>query len=144
MSDLLKPHPESDKIISFLPEEKKKLIEKYSLRLTERMMWITIKENSFPKKICRHTYLEKSDIMGLLFRVNEICFAKVKYFRLKQELFEPYIYHYRDGFTPTELWNADFLKHKSSGFMIDLRYLNTIREIDKFREFCFYLESFGE
>ena len=134
-------HPNSDEIISSLPEEKRKLIEKYSLQLTERMMWVTTKENSFPRKICRHVYLEKSDIMGLLFRVNEICFAKVNYFRLKQFSFEPYNYHYKNGFMATELWNAEFLKHKASGFIIDLRYLNSIKEIEKFREFCVYLEE---
>lgn len=143
MNDLYRLNPKSDEIISALPEEKRKLIEKYSLQLNERMMWITMKENSFPKKICRHAYLEKSDIMGLLFRVNEICFAKVNYFRMNQPSFEPYVYHYKNGFTATELWNADFLKHRASGFMIDLRFLNTIKEIDKFREFCIYLENYG-
>ena len=142
MSDLFRLNPKSDEIISSLPGEKRKLIEKYSLHLTERMMWITMKENSFPKKICRHAYLEKSDIMGLLFRVNEICFAKVNYFRIKQSSFEPYTYHYKNGFTATKLWDADFLKHKASGFIIDLRYLNTIRVIEKFREFCVYLAGF--
>jgi hypothetical protein len=142
MNEMFRPNPKSNEILSSLSEEKRKLIEKYSLQLTERMMWVTMKENSFPKKICRHAYLEKSDIMGLLFRVNEICFAKVNYFRLKQSSFEPCIYHYANGFTATEMWNADFLKHKASGFIIDLRYLNTIREIEKFREFCAYLEGF--
>ena len=142
MNDMLRPNPKSDEIILSLTEEKRKLIEKYSLQLTDRMMWVTMKENSFPKKICRHTYLVKSDIMGLLFRVNEICFAKVNYFRLKRSSFEAFTYHFKNGFTPAELWDADFLRHKASGFMIDLRYLNKIKEIEKFREFCDYLEGF--
>lgn len=142
MSEMFRPNPKSDEILSSLPEEKRKLIEKYSLQLTDRMMWVTMKENSFPKKICRHTYLVKSDITGLLFRINEICFAKVNYFRQKQSSFEAFTYHYEEGFISTELWNADFLKHKASGLMIDLRYLNTIKEIEKFREFCEYLEGF--
>lgn len=127
-----------------LPEEKRKFIQKHNLTLTEKMLWITLKENSFPRKICRHKFMENSDILGLLFRVNEICFAKVNYFRSHLSSFDPYKYHYRDGFIITELWDAEFLKHKSSGYIIDLRYLNSITEIERFREFCLYLEEYEQ
>ncbi len=128
-------------IISSLPDEKKKFIEKHSLILTDNMLWVTLKENSFPRKICRHGFMEKSDILGLLFRVNEVCFAKVNYFRSHISAFESYKYHYKNGFVSTDLWDTEFFKHKVSGFIIDLRYLNSIKEIEKFREFCIYLEE---
>ena len=131
-------------IILTLPDEKRKFIEKHNLLLTDKMVWITLGENAFPRKICRHRFLEKSDILSLVFRVNEICFAKVNYFRSHISSFEPYKYHYKDGFISTGLWDTEFLKHKASGYIIDLRYLNSIREIEKFREFCMYLEEYEQ
>jgi len=132
----------SGEIIPSLSVDKRKFIEKHSMFLTDKMVWVTLKENAFPRKICRHGFMEESDILGLLFRVNEVCFAKVNYFRSHLNSFEPYKYHFRDGFTGTELWDAEFLKHRSSGYIIDLRYLNSIHEIEKFREFCLFLEEF--
>ena len=134
----------SREIILSLSEEKQKFIEKHSLILTDNLLWITLKENSFPRKICRHGFMEKSDILGLLFRINEICFAKVNYFRSHISSFEFYKYHYKDGFVSTGLWDAEFLKHKSSGYIIDLRFLNSIKEIEKFREFCIFLEEYEQ
>ncbi len=129
-------------ITSLLTEEKRKFIEKHSLFLTDNMLWVTVKENSFPRKICRHGFMEKSDIIGLLFRINEICFAKVNYFRSHLSSFEPFRYHYSNGFIATDLWDAEFLKHKASGYILDLRYLNSIKEIEKFRELCNYLDEY--
>lgn len=134
----------SAEIISALPEEKRKFIEKHSLFLTDNMLWVTAKENSFPRKICRHIFMEKSDILGLLFRVNEICFAKVNYFRSHLASFEPCKYNYLNGFIPADLWDAEFLKHKSSQYILDLRYLNSIKEIEKFRELCALLEEYEQ
>lgn len=131
----------SDMIAGSLPVEKRKLIEKHSLKLSEKMVWVTIRENSFPRKICRHAYMEKSDILGLLFRLNEVCFAKVNYFRSHLASFEPLKYHYIDGFETTELWDADFFRHRVSGLIFDFRYLNSIKDIEKFRELCTYIES---
>ena len=139
-----KQNSRSIDIISSLPKEKINFIEKHSLILTENMLWVTLKENSFPRKICRHGFMEKSDILGLLFRMNEICFAKVNYFRSHISSFEAYKYHYEEGFVSTGLWDADFLKHKASGYILDFRYLNSIKEIEKFREFCFCLEEYEQ
>ena len=136
-----KENPKSKEIISSLPYDKKKFIEKHSLIITENMLWVTLKENSFPRKICKHSLMEKGHMIDLLFRINEVCFAKVNYFKSHLSLFEPYKYHYKDGFISTELWDADFLKHKSSGHIIDFRYLNSIKDIEKFRTFCLYLEG---
>ncbi len=133
-------HKNLNKLLSELPEDKKKFIDKHSLVLTEKMFWITIKENSFPRKICRHQYLLKTDLIGLLFRVNEICFAKLNYFRANISLFEPYIFDFEKGFIRTELWDADFFRHKPSGFIIDFRLLQKIKKIEDFRKFCDYIE----
>lgn len=128
-------------ILDSLHADKQLFIRKHSLMLTDKMFWITIKENSFPRKICRHQFMVKSDIPGLLFRINEICFAKLNYFRANLSSFEPYIFDFEKGFLKTELWDAEFFKHIQSGFMIDLRFLNKIKEIEEFRKFCLYIES---
>ena len=137
-----KENSKSIEIISSLPDDKKKFIDKHALVITENMLWVTLKENSFPRKICKHSLMEKGDMLALLFRINEVCFAKLNYFRSHISLFEPYKHHYKDGFVSTELWDADFLKHKASGHVIDFRYLNSIKEIEKFRAFCLELEDF--
>lgn len=134
-------HKKQDEIIREIPEDKQLFIKKHSLLLTEKMFWITIKENSFPRKICRHQFLIKSDMLGLLFRINEICFAKLNYFRTNISSFEPYVFDFEKGFQRTELWDADFFKHIPSGFMIDFRSLQKIREIEDFRKFCSYIEN---
>ncbi len=140
-NDVFRINSKCAEIISSLPEDKRLFIDKHSLILTDNMLWVTLKENSFPRKICRHGFMEKSDILGLLFRVNEICFAKVNYFRSHISAFESCKYHYKNGFISTGLWDTEFFKHKASGYIIDLRYLNSIKEIEKFREFCIYLEE---
>lgn len=134
-------HKKQYEIIEDIPEDKKLFIQKHSMLLTERMLWITIKENSFPRKICRHQFLLKSDMLGLLFRINEICFAKLNYFRANISCFKPYVFDFEKGFMKTELWDAEFFKHIPSGFMIDFRLLQKIREIEDFRRFCEYIEN---
>lgn len=134
----------SEEIMLSLSEDKRKFIEKHSMLLTENMLWVTQKENAFPRKICRHGFMEKSDIIGLLFRYNEVCFAKVNYFRSHISSFEPYKYHYKQGFVVAELWDAEFLKHRCSDYIFDIRYLNSIKEIEKFRELCIFLEDFDQ
>ena len=134
----------SREIIVSLSEEKQKFIEKHSLILTDNMLWVTLKENSFPRKICRNGFMEKTDMLGLLFRFNEVCFAKVNYFRSHLSSFEFCRYHYKDGFVTTALWDGDFFRHKASGYIIDIRFLNGIKEIEKFREFCIFLEEYEQ
>lgn len=125
-----------------LPREKKRILEKYSLRSTKDLKWVSTTENSHEQLIFKHSYLVKNDILKIVFRINRLCFAKVNYFIKKLDQFQPCIYDFKDGFKPTELWNTEFFEHKESGHKIDLRYLQSITEIEKFEELCSYLESF--
>ncbi|MCP3923782.1 MAG: hypothetical protein GY714_14465 [Desulfobacterales bacterium] len=124
--------------------EKLKIIEKFGLESTPNLSWVSRRENSHEQMIFKHSYLVKNDILRILFRINKLCFAKVNYFSKNIEKFEPQIYDYENGFIETELWNAEFLKHLGSGKLIDLRYLQSITDIEIFRELCFYLESLEE
>lgn len=124
-----------------LSPEKVRLIDKFGLQSTPDLYWVSRKENAHEHIIFKHNYLKNNDIIRVLFRVNRLCFAKVNYFSQNADKFEPQIYDYKNGFTKTDWWNTEFLRHKTSGYHIDLRFLQTITDIEKFKEFCAYLES---
>ena len=125
-----------------LSPDKLKLIEKYRLRPDIRLIWYSEKENAFPKKVFKHSFLLRHDVLTLVFRIYELCAAKLTYFRENQGKYAPYIYHFKDGFLKTELWDMEFLHHLSSGYYIDLRSLQGITDIHNFRQFCAHLETF--
>jgi hypothetical protein len=127
---------------SELDEDKVRLLEKYNLISTPDLYWISKHENAHDQIIFKHSFVKKNDIITILCRLNKLCFAKVKYLRQKSDLFQPYIYNYREGFQPAELWNSEFLRHRPSGFYIDLRNLQFMYDNEKFRDFCAYLDSF--
>lgn len=124
-----------------LSQEKIKFLEKFGLCSTPDLNWVSRSENGHDHIVFKHNYLKKNDIVRVLFRVNRLCFAKVNYFVRNRESFEPQIYDFHDGFIETDWWNAEFLKHKDSGFQIDLRFLQSITDINEFKKFCSYLES---
>ncbi len=124
-----------------LSPEKVKLIDKFCLQSTPDLYWVSRKENAHDHIIFKHNYLKNHDIIHVLFRINRLCFAKVNYFGRNKDEFEPQVYYYKTGFVKTGWWNAEFLKHKKSGYNIDLRYLQTITDIEKFKDLCAYLES---
>lgn len=125
----------------YAAEDKQRLIEKYKLK-HENNAWYSERENSHKHLIFKDVFFEQTDILGLLFRINKLCMAKVNYFRKNIEKFEPLKYHYKDGFISVPLWDADFLRHLASGYIFDFRYLQTITVYDDFAALCHELESF--
>ncbi len=121
--------------------DKEKIIKKFDL-INEDGLWYSCKENSYKQLILKDSFIKDSDIIGILFRINKLCMAKVKYFRENIDKFEPYKYHYKDEFVKTELWDAEFLKHQASGLYIDFRFLQSITVHDDFLAFCKELESY--
>lgn len=122
-------------------DEKLLLIEKYKLK-HENNAWYSERENSHKHLIFKDTFFEKTDVLGLLFRINKLCIAKVKYFRKNIMRYEPLKYDYKKGFFVVPLWDADFLRHLSSSYILDFRYLQTITVYDDFVHLCNELESF--
>lgn len=122
-------------------EDKYLLVEKYKLK-HENNAWYSQRENSHKHLIFKDSLFERTDVIGLLFRINKLCMAKVKYFRNNIDKYEPLRYHYKDGFFAVPLWDADFLKHRASGYIFDFRYLQTITVYDDFLALCSELESF--
>lgn len=124
-----------------MTDDKYLLTEKYRLK-HENNAWYSERENSHKHLIFKDSFFEKSDIIGLLFRINKLCMAKVKYFRANIDKYEPLKYHYKDGFVEVPLWDAEFLKHRASGYILDFRYLHTITVYEDFVSLCNELETF--
>lgn len=122
-------------------DEKYLLTEKYHLK-HENNAWYSERENSHKHLIFKDSFFERNDIIGLLFRINKLCIAKVKYFRANIDKYQPVKYHYKDGFVEVPLWDAEFLKHRKSGYILDFRYLQTITVYEDFVALCAELESF--
>ena len=121
--------------------DKELILQKYGL-VHENGAWYSDKENSHKHLIVKDVFLQRTDTIGLLFRINKLCIAKVKYFRLNIDKFEPCKYHYSDGFITVPLWDADFLRHKASGFILDFRFLQSITVYEEFVALCVELESY--
>lgn len=122
-------------------DEKQLLIEKYHL-IHENNAWYSDRENSHKHLIFKDVFYERHDVLGLLFRINKLCMAKVKYFRANLDKFEPLKYDMKKGFIAVPLWDSDFLRHKASGYILDYRYLQTITVYEDFLALCGELESF--
>jgi hypothetical protein len=122
-------------------DDKQLLIEKYGL-IHENNAWYSEKENAHKHLIFKDAFFERADIIGLLFRINKLCIAKVNYFRRNIDRYEPLRYDYKKGFVNVPLWDADFLRHRSSGWILDFRYLQTITVYDDFVALCSELESY--
>ncbi|MBU3190385.1 hypothetical protein K9O30_14430 [Clostridium bowmanii] len=49
--------------------------------------------------------------------------------------------YWQRGFIETEIYNMEFIKHKSTGIVIALRNLCNIDKIEEFIKLCNYLEN---
>ena len=122
-------------------EAKEKFVKKNGL-VHKNHAWYSHRENSHKHLIFKDIFYNRSDIIELLFRLNKLCIAKVKYFRENIEKYEPCKYHYRDGFITVPLWDADFLKHKASGYVLDFNFLQTITVYEDFVSLYKELEEY--
>ena len=124
-------------------DEKHLLIEKHHL-IHEDHAWYSVRENAHKHLIFKDAFFERSDLLGLLFRINKLCMGKLKYFRAHLDKFEPVRYDYKHGFVPVPLWDADFFRHRASGYILDFRFLQTITVYDDFAALCAELEQFEQ
>ena len=60
--------------------DKEKVLNKYGL-IYENHAWYSRGENSHKHLIFKDAFYEKTDVLGLLFRINKLCTGKLKYFR---------------------------------------------------------------
>ena len=130
-----------EKLKAELSEEKIKFIEKYSLEINSKRQWITRKNNTPERLYFSHKFILRNNILEIVFRKYQLCFAKLKYFRANIEKYDFYKYTPKKGFIRTELWDAEFFCHKQSGTMIDFRYWQQIRKVEVFQGFIKWLEE---
>lgn len=123
--------------------EKESLVNKFGL-VHEDGGWYSHKENSHRHLIFKDAFFERNDTIGLLFRINKLCIAKVKYFRQNIDFFDPMKYDYKNGFVIVPLWDADFMRHKKTGYIYDFDYLRTITAYDDFLALCKELEPYNK
>ena len=121
--------------------DKELIIQKFGL-MHENGGWYSDRENSHRHLIVKDSFLRQTDTLGLLFRIHKLCSAKVKYFRKNIDKYDPCKYHYRNGFIPVPLWDAEFLKHRASGFILDFNFLQTVTVYEDFVSLCKELESY--
>lgn len=130
-----------EKYLMELSDEKRNFVEKYSMKLSKDLRWYSDKNNSIARTYFRHNFLLENGMLEILLRKYQICFAKLKYFRIHLQEYEFYKYDPFKGFVSSELWDTEFLKHKKSGRYIDLRYLSEITKIAVFEELIRSLEE---
>ena len=123
-----------------LGERKCKILDKYNLHTNDRLYWERIQEKYPTQEYFSHKFASKSSELGMVFQVYRLCFAKTKYFENNWSKFTPCYYDCKKGFVETEIYNMDFIKHKSTGIVIDLRELAKIKWIKEFHALCDYLE----
>ena len=133
-----------EKLKAELSEEKIKFIQKYSLEINSKRQWITRKNNTPERLYFSHKFILRNNILEIVFRKYQLCFAKLKYFRANIEKYDFYKHTPKENFIKTELWDAEFFYHKQSGTMIDFRYLQQIRKVEDFLELIEWLDSFGK
>ncbi|AWZ47718.1 hypothetical protein C3495_02135 [Clostridiaceae bacterium 14S0207] len=124
-----------------LGEEKCKILDKYGLQPNERIYWEKVQEKYPTQEYFSHKFAVKSSVLGMIFQIYRLCFAKTKYFENNWDKFIPCVYTLREGFIETELYNMEFIKHKKTGLIIDLRELSKIHRIQDFKDLCLYIEN---
>ncbi|MFD3156592.1 hypothetical protein ACFIJ5_06980 [Haloimpatiens sp. FM7330] len=122
-------------------EEKCKIIDKYDLHPNERLYWERRQEKYPNQEYFSHKLAKKSSLIGMIFHINRLCFAKTKYFENNWSKFVPCVYNYKKGFVETELYNMEYIKQKSTGIVLDLRELSKIKWLKDFKELCKYIEE---
>lgn len=131
----------SERLKQQLSEDKIKLIEKYSLTCSDDMIWEFRHNKYHSVKYFSHKFAQKESVIALLFYINRLCYAKIKYFEKNIDKYEPCKFVFLKGFCKCEIYDMEFLKHKPSNTMIDIRNLREIKSIEEFKDFCALLES---
>ncbi|WP_455538063.1 hypothetical protein [Terrisporobacter sp.] len=124
-----------------LSTQKIKLIEKYSLTCSKDLIWEFKHDKYHTVKYFSHKFAKKESVLALVFYINRLCYAKIKYFENNIDKYEPYKYEFLNGFCKCEMYDMEFLRHKPSNSLIDIRSLSKIKDIHEFRDFCLKLEN---
>ncbi len=130
-----------EKLKEELTDEKLNFIRKYDLRINSRRQWVCSKNNTPERMYFSHKFILNNNMLEIISRKYQLCFAKLKYFRANLDKFQFFRYTPEEGFVQTELWDSEFFYHVKSRRYIDLRYLQQIRKVEVFRNFIEWLEN---
>lgn len=122
--------------------DKRKLLNKYKLTCSEDYIWEFRHSKYHTVKYFSHKFAKKHSTLALVFYINRLCYAKIKYFEENFYKYESYKYIFKNGFSKCDIYDMEFLFHKPSKNFIDIRSLREIRSIEEFRQFCSKLEEF--
>lgn len=127
---------------SRLGEEKCRVLDKYGLSSNSRLYWERIQEK-YPTQECFSIKLaEKSTVLGMIFHLHRLCFAKVKYFENNWEDYSACKYVWTEGgFVDCELHDMEAIRQNVTGTVIDLRDLARIKWLHDFQAMCAELEQ---
>ena len=121
--------------------DKIKLLDKYNLTCSKDYIWELRHSIYHTVKYFSHKFAKKHSTLALVFYINRLCYAKIKYFEENFYKYEPYKYIFKIGFCKCDTYEMEFLLHKPSGNFIDIRNLKDIKSIDEFKRFCRSLEE---
>ena len=131
-------------LLSDLPEEKIRLIEKYRLvpkSINNRIYWVQQFSGKPDHPYVTHRAMRKCHVIDLVFSFYDLCVAKMTYFKKNIQQYEPCKANWRSGsLERCELWDMEFLVQIGTGIAVDLRNLKVITDIAVFREMCAWLE----
>ncbi|HZK54985.1 MAG TPA: hypothetical protein VFC84_12425 [Desulfosporosinus sp.] len=125
-----------------LGSEKCEILDKYQLRSNTNIYWELHHEHQPVQEYFSHKFAKKASPLGMIFHIYKLCYAKVKYFELNWYNFAPCVYNWQSGlFEETRVSDMEFIKHLSSGIILDLRNLAKINRYEDFLKLCNYLEE---
>ncbi|MDR3583703.1 MAG: hypothetical protein P4L59_00035 [Desulfosporosinus sp.] len=122
--------------------EKCEILDKYQLRSNSDLYWERHHEHHSVQEFFSQKFARKASPLGMIFYIYKLCYAKVKYFDQNWDDFAPCIYNWQKGlFEETRTSDMEFIKHLSTGIMLDLRNLAKINRYEDFLALCDYLEE---
>lgn len=127
-----------------LGSEKCKVLDKYNLHPNSRVYWERHQEKYPVQEYFSNKFAIKATPLAMIFHINHLCYAKVKYFEEHWDEYVPCRYDCKRGFVETEIYDMEFIKQKSTGISIDLRELARIHWLKEFKDLCAYLEKMKE
>jgi hypothetical protein len=135
-----------DKILrNHLGEDKCKVIDKYELVSNNKLYWQKVQEKYPTQEYFSHKLAYKSSVLGLIFHIHRLCYAKVKYFEDNWTYYQPCKYYWnKNGFVDCEMYDMEAIRQKDTGIVIDLRDLGRIKWLYEFHDLCNKLEKMIE
>lgn len=122
--------------------DKCEILDKYQLRSNANLYWERHHEHHPVQEYFSQKFAKKASPLEMIFYIYKLCYAKVKYFDQNWDDFVPCVYNWQSGsFEEVRMSDMEFIKHLSTGIILDLRNLAKINRYEDFLALCSYLEE---